>query len=296
MDDDTTPKPDVLSRETSVGEGQMEKMPSTEEQTPGNSNEVNGITEDQDESPRGVAGYAHLAEFMSKTQLGMVRKYKELSMLNLLYLQAEIHDCRTEWEFRVASDARDTETARGMWDYHWWAMSNGEASGLGGQRWEAWLKLRGRLYEYCTTYLFSFFSPPLLFSALKKKLIFSPFLCKDDAIQKHERIVALPSPNSAQRRDVSEYIMNEDLNGGKANFRSAELRGEDPEAYREKWQDDLVVFEHGAESMDAFAQWVTEPLMQAAHSCWLGRGKVRVLPFLFFLFFSSSPSPPPFHM
>lgn len=97
----------------------------------------------------------------------------------------------------------------------------------------------------------------------------------DDAIQKHERIVALPSPNNDQRQLVSDYIMDEDLNGGKAEFLSPELRGEHPEAYREKWIEDLVVFEHGAESMDAFARWVTQPIMEAVHFCGLRRGKVR---------------------
>lgn len=69
--------------------------------------------------------------------------------------------------------------------------------------------------------------------------------------------------------------MNEDLHGGKGDFLSPELRGEHPEAYREKWMEDLVVFEHGAESMDAFARWVTQPVLEAAHFCGLGRGKVR---------------------
>lgn len=160
MDDMPKPKLDVLSRQTSVGEGQMEKLPSTEEQTPSNSNESNDRPTGPTSEPRGPAGYAHLAWFMNKTQLGMVRKYKELSLLNLLYLQAEIHQLRTDWEFIVAADARDTETQRSKWDFHWWAMANGGANGFGSQRWEAWLKLRERLYEYCTLRLSLTSTPP----------------------------------------------------------------------------------------------------------------------------------------
>lgn len=87
--------------------------------------------------------------------------------------------------------------------------------------------------------------------------------------------MALPCPNNDQRQLVSEYIRNDDLNGGRGAFLSPELRGYNPEVYREEWLDDLVVFEHVAESMDAFARWVTQPLLEAAHFCCLGRGKVR---------------------
>lgn len=88
--------------------------------------------------------------------------------------------------------------------------------------------------------------------------------------------MALPCPNNDQRQLVSEYIWNDDLNGGRGAFLSPELRGDNPEVYREEWLDDLVVFEHGAESMDAFARWVTQPLLEAAHFCCLGRNKVRL--------------------
>lgn len=121
----------------------------TEGQVQNHSSEANDSPK-PDSKPRGRAGYAHLADFMSKTQLGMVRKYKDLSLLNLLYLQAEIYQLRRDWEAEVAADARDTQTERRLWDYHWWAMANGRSKGLGGRRWEIWLKLRSRLYEYCT--------------------------------------------------------------------------------------------------------------------------------------------------
>lgn len=174
MNDTACPKHDVLSRETSNGEGQMEKVPSTEEQAPENLGEASDHPEPERSEPRGQAGYAYLAWFMNKTQLGMVRRYKELSLLNLLYLQAEIHQLRTDWESIVAADARDTDTQRSQWDFHWWAMANGQANGLGGQRWEAWLKLRERLYEYCKPRLFLPFPSAAAFSLCSS--IISSFL------------------------------------------------------------------------------------------------------------------------
>lgn len=171
--DDVHLKPDVLSRETTLGDGQVEKLPSTDEPIPGPGLNNDDDDDDDDEAsnahrrsgsndgepPRGRAGYTHLAQTMTQTQLGMVRKYKELSLLNLLYLQAEIHQLQTDWEYQVAADARpDADPRRRQWDYHWWAMVDGRAQGLGGQRWEAWLKLREKLYEYCAQN-FLFFIP-----------------------------------------------------------------------------------------------------------------------------------------
>lgn len=156
--DDTNPKADVLSRATTLGDGQVEKLPSTDEHNPGpsfssspSSNEAqNHHPSRSDSEPRGRAGYTHLAQTMTQTQLGMVRKYKELSLLNLLYLQAEIHQLQTDWEYQVTADAKpDAHPRRRQWDYHWWAMVDGKAQGLGGHRWEAWSKLREKLYEYC---------------------------------------------------------------------------------------------------------------------------------------------------
>lgn len=153
--DDANSKPDVLSRETTLGDGQVEKIPSKDEPIPGpppndETDNDHHPGSNHNEPPRGRAGYTHLAQTMTQTQLGMVRKYKELSLLNLLYLQAEIHQLQTDWEYQVAADARpEADPRRRQWDYHWWAMVDGEAQGLGGQRWEAWLKLRERLYEYC---------------------------------------------------------------------------------------------------------------------------------------------------
>lgn len=109
--------------------------------------------EDQPNGPgqtRGCSGYAHLAEFMIKTQHSMIRRHKELSLMNLLYLQAEIHQLKSELDEETAEDAADRETAeRGRWDYHWFSLATSGERGM-GERWGLWLKLRRRLHEYCT--------------------------------------------------------------------------------------------------------------------------------------------------
>lgn len=68
--------------------------------------------------PRGPAGYAYLAEFMTKTQHSMIRRYKELSLMNLLYLQAEIQQLKANLDKETAADAMDKESVeRRYWDY-----------------------------------------------------------------------------------------------------------------------------------------------------------------------------------
>lgn len=111
------------------------------------------------QQPRGPAGYAHLAEFMTKTQHSMVRRYQELSLQNLLYLQAEIHMLKTDLDKETAADSRAPgECERSVWDYHWWSLATSPARGIGeGRRWDLWTRLRGRLGEYCASSLVSLF-------------------------------------------------------------------------------------------------------------------------------------------
>lgn len=98
----------------------------------------------------GSSGYAHLAKFMINTQHSMIRRHKELSLMNLLYLQAEIHQLKSELDKETAADAADRGfTERGSWDHHWFSLATSGERGT-GERWELWLKLRRRLYEYCT--------------------------------------------------------------------------------------------------------------------------------------------------
>lgn len=73
---------------------------------------------------------------------------------------------------------------------------------------------------------------------------------------------------------MSKYISSDELNGGRGAFLSSELRGEHPEAYGEKWLEDLTVFDHEPDAHDAFARWVVMPVLKSAHHLWLGKRKV----------------------
>lgn len=99
---------------------------------------------------RSTRGYAQLAEFMTKTHHGMMRRFKDLSTQNLLYLQAELYQLQFELDGEVTADAQYPRTnERSNWDYHWRLLAtSGQRPGVDDKRWKTWLKLRERLYEY----------------------------------------------------------------------------------------------------------------------------------------------------
>lgn len=104
--------------------------------------------------PRPTRGYAQLAEFMTKTHHGMMRRFKDLSTQNLLYLQAELYQLRFELDRETAADAQYPRTdERSNWDFHWRLLAtSGQRPGIDDKRWRTWLKLRERLYEYREQY------------------------------------------------------------------------------------------------------------------------------------------------
>lgn len=112
--------------------------------------ETSQPTSNGPEIPQPTRGYAQLAEFMTKTRHGMMRKFKDLSTQNLLYLQAELYQLRFELDRETAADAQCQRTdERSNWDFHWRLLAtSGQRPGIDDKRWKTWLKLRERLYEY----------------------------------------------------------------------------------------------------------------------------------------------------
>lgn len=97
---------------------------------------------------------------------------------------------------------------------------------------------------------------------------------EDDAIERHDRLVALSPPSEYQRNILSRYVAERELNGGRCGFLSKELIGEDPEAYRAKYLRDLVMFEGPAGHDDRLNRWFVEPALRLSHRV-LKRSKVR---------------------
>lgn len=138
----SSPIPTKLKMEEGL-DPEKQPMPASTERT-----ETSSVTS----TSRPTRGYAHLAEFMTKTRHGMMRRFKDLSTQNLLYLQAELYQLRFELDREAAADAQFSRTdERSNWDFHWNLLATSGQRGC-DKRWKIWLKLRERLYEYREQY------------------------------------------------------------------------------------------------------------------------------------------------
>ncbi|KAF3760006.1 hypothetical protein M406DRAFT_335217 [Cryphonectria parasitica EP155] len=176
-----------------------------------------------------IIATSYCALFMVQTQYGMVRRYKELSVMNLLYLQAQIHSLKTQLDQEIAADAASVDnTERPLWNYHWLSLATSGTRG-DGKRWKIWLELH-------------------------------------EAIDRHNRVVALSPPTNAQRDFLSKYISDDGMNGGRCGFMSAELVGDNPAAYQKLHLEDLVMFEAPASGGDSLLdKCFVEPAMKVIH-------------------------------
>ncbi|KAJ0123666.1 hypothetical protein J7T55_012132 [Diaporthe amygdali] len=181
---------------------------------------------------RPTRGYAHLAEFMTKTRHGMMRRFKDLSTQNLLYLQAELYQLKFELDREAAADAQFPRSdERSNWDFHWNLLATSGQRGC-DKRWKIWLKLRERLYEY------------------------------QDAIQRHAKVASMAGPTADQRSILSKIVGRDSLSDDSMQFLSRELRGLEPEAYKEGFLDDLVLLEAADEDNDPLERFVVNAVLR----------------------------------
>jgi hypothetical protein len=93
-------------------------------------------------------GYEKLAKFMSDRDHVVIKKYRELAILDLLYLQAELCEIQYNLANQQKIDARETDE-RQYHDREWWCLQSAAERGLGGKQWGLVLTMRGKLKEYC---------------------------------------------------------------------------------------------------------------------------------------------------
>lgn len=96
----------------------------------------------------------------------------------------------------------------------------------------------------------------------------------DDAIEKHNSVAKLASPTDEQRKNLAEYVTDDDLNGGRCAFRSAEMVN--AQAYAPRQLHDLILFEAPGSAMGRpVDRWFVEPVMRTVEWMWMGR-QVRI--------------------
>jgi hypothetical protein len=98
-----------------------------------------------------MEGYVKVAALMSRyPELAIVRRFGDLNMQNLLYLQAELTHLELEYKELVSENRQFPEKA----DYakDWLALSQ-SPDGDNTDEWELFLKIRAKLKEYSKSIL-----------------------------------------------------------------------------------------------------------------------------------------------
>ncbi len=93
-------------------------------------------------------GYPKLARFMAERDHVMFKQFRELAILDILYLQAELCDIRGRLRAKAVQDANQADD-RQYFDRDWWQMRHSAELGLDGQQYQLTLEMRKKLREYC---------------------------------------------------------------------------------------------------------------------------------------------------
>jgi len=93
-----------------------------------------------------MEGYPAIAQLMGNhDEMAIVRRFKELNMQDILYLQAEIIHLKDELRERELQDKEDPEREHLAKD--WWSLAHAEDE-EGKYRWSTLLEIRKKLQEY----------------------------------------------------------------------------------------------------------------------------------------------------
>jgi hypothetical protein len=93
-------------------------------------------------------GYAKIATLMSQHgELAIFRKFSQLNLQSLLYLQAELTHLEADLERVAVRDHADPD--RAIYAKHWWSLAQSEEDEEKDQ-WDKVLQIREKLKEYST--------------------------------------------------------------------------------------------------------------------------------------------------
>ncbi|ORY69692.1 uncharacterized protein BCR38DRAFT_520613 [Pseudomassariella vexata] len=188
-------------------------------------------------------GYPYLAQFWTKTQTGMARKFNHLAVLNILFLQAEL--CHLEYEFarQRKKDLESGEKRRVDCDWNWLLLSEPELNRGSGQ-WESFLEIRKKLGEYYS------------------------------AVLQYQQINSLRQPSDEQREDVFNILGDSTLNDSFGHFQSLDLAGIDgPMVYGSQHGKDLVLLDAREDDNDALFRYIVRPMFWFVHYFWKAKKK-----------------------
>ena len=203
-----------------------------------------------------MAGYAKLATFMTEKCYHVFRKYNQLAVRDLLYLQAELRYLEIEYASVSKGDAVKQDE-RSVYDRNWWLLQSSQDRGLDGEQCEKAKEIRVKLKEYCT---FNCAPCPSKLSSLS---------FTDTSILRYEHVASLTPPKKHERSILQTWI-NSPTSGGGCGFLGRDL-GSVPEygsVYDEAYEVVHIMLNPNHGEDDVFSKLMLGPLLTLFHLLW----------------------------
>ena len=103
------------------------------------------------ENSQRLIGYPRLAAMMNKTPGSAIfRRFGDLNIQNLLYLQSEISHLLEDYGDMAREDYESGDSPRKHFSTEWIKLAS--SSGSACKQWQQWLKIRSKLGQYSQTF------------------------------------------------------------------------------------------------------------------------------------------------
>src|SRR5947209_2743199 len=95
-----------------------------------------------------MKGYDKLSAFLGKQpSLAMVRKFSNLGIKNLLYMQAELAHLESDLKSMAIEDSESEDPERMLFQNCWWDLHRARSGD--DHQWQTVREIREKLREYC---------------------------------------------------------------------------------------------------------------------------------------------------
>jgi len=181
-----------------------------------------------------MAGYTRLAAFMTENHHPILKKYQDLAIRDLLYLQAELCELQDQHTIAARRDETHKDDDRQFYDRDWLHLAASAQKGLGGEQWAIALALRAKLREYYT------------------------------AMTQYSQVASIPQPKSSERDTLESWIKSS--SGGACAFLGRDLASiEQPSVYDAIHQNDLAILSDSHGEDDSLTRFMNGPLVTLYH-------------------------------
>ena len=99
-----------------------------------------------EEPPPPLEGYPKLAAWMEESPgVAIFRRFGDLNLQNLLYLQSELSVLIEDYRYTAREDSKSEDPERKQFSKEWTKLAGSESC---PQQWQKWLEIRSKLEQY----------------------------------------------------------------------------------------------------------------------------------------------------